>query len=106
MTAVEIITSREKRRHWTRAEKMRWILALSEPEANASEVARRAGVSTSLLYRWRQQLAAAGNGAAFVPVMMSATAGERTSSEVSRGTMTIAFGANVRVTIEGAPDEA
>jgi transposase len=56
MTAVEIITSKEKRRYWTRAEKMRWVLALSEPDANASDVARRAGVSTSLLYRWRQQL--------------------------------------------------
>ena len=60
MTAIEVITSREKRRYWTRAEKMRWVLALNEPEANASDVARRAGVSTSLLYRWRQQLAAAG----------------------------------------------
>jgi transposase-like protein len=85
MTAVEIITSKEKRRYWTRAEKMRWILALNEPDANASDVARRAGVSTSLLYRWRQQLAAAGDGPAFVP---------------------IAFGARFRLTVEGAPDEA
>jgi hypothetical protein len=37
---------------------------------------------------------------------MSASAAERTSSEVASGTMTIAFGAKVRVTIEGAPDEA
>jgi transposase len=103
MTAVEIITSRERRRHWTRAEKMRWILALNEPDANASDVARRAGVSTSLLYRWRQQLAAAGDCPAFA---VSAAAAERPSSELRRGTMTIGFGANVRLTIEGAPDEA
>jgi transposase len=106
MTAVEIIRSREKRRHWTRAEKMRWILALNEPDANASDVARRAGVSTSLLYRWRQQLAAAGDWPAFVPIAVSAAAAERPSSELRRGTMMIAFGANVRLTIEGAPDEA
>jgi len=85
---------------------MRWILALNEPDANAWDVARRAGVSTSLLYRWRQQLAAAGDGPAFVPIAVSAAAAERPSSEPSRGTMTIAFGANVRLTIEGAPDEA
>ena len=56
MAHVEVITSGEKRRYWTRAEKMRWVLALNEPNANASDVARNAGVSTSLLYRWRQQL--------------------------------------------------
>jgi transposase len=104
MTAVEIITSKEKRRYWARAEKMRWVLALSEPDANASDVARRAGVSTSLLYRWRQQLAAVEDRSAFVPVAVSAPAAERSSSELGGGTMTIAFGENVRLTIEGAPD--
>jgi transposase len=106
MTTVEVITSKEKRRYWTRAEKMRWILALNEPDANASDVARRADVSTSLLYRWRQQLAAAGDGPAFVPVAVSAAAAERgPSSEPRRGTMTITFSGSVRLTIEGAPDE-
>jgi len=103
--AVEIITSKEKRRYWTRAEKMRWIAALNEPDANASDVARRAGVNTSLLYRWRQQLAAAEGDPEFVPVMLSA-AMERPSCGQGGGTLTIAFGANVRVTIEGAPDGA
>ena len=106
MTAIEIITSKEKRRYWTRAEKMRWVLALNEPDANASDVARRAGVNTSLLYRWRQQLAAAEDRPAFVPVAVSAPAPERPSSDFVHGTMTITFGANVRLTIEGAPDEA
>ncbi|MBV8744280.1 MAG: transposase [Xanthobacteraceae bacterium] len=106
MTAVEIITSREKRRYWTRAEKMRWVLALNEPDANASDVARRVGVSTSLLYRWRQQLAAGGNGPTFIPVAVSSAAAGHPSSDLRRGTMTVAFGGNVRLTIEGAPDEA
>jgi transposase len=106
MATVEVITSKEKRRYWTRAEKMRWVLALNESDANASDVARRAGVSTSLLYRWRQQLAAAKKCLAFAPVTVSAPASERSSSELGRGTMTIAFGATVRLTIEGAPDAA
>jgi transposase len=105
MTTVEVITSKEERRYWTRAEKMRWILALNEPDANGSDVARRAGVSTSLLYRWRQQLTAAGDGHAFVPVAMSAAAERALSSEARRGTMTITFSGSVRLTIEGAPDE-
>jgi transposase len=106
MTPVEIITSREKRRSWTRAEKMHWVVALNEPDANVSDLARRAGVSTSLLYRWRQQLVAAEDRPSFVPVAVSAPAAEHPSSELGRGTMTIAFGANVRLMIEGAPDEA
>jgi len=36
MSAIEIITSNEKRRYWTRAEKRRWVLALEAPDANAS----------------------------------------------------------------------
>ena len=76
---------------------MRWILALNEPDANASDVARRACVSTSLLYRWRQQLAAAGDGPAFIPIAVRAAAAERPSADPSRGTMTIAFGQGISV---------
>jgi hypothetical protein len=51
-------------------------------------------------------LAAVEDRSAFVPVAVSAPAAERSSSELGRGTMTIAFGENVRLTIEGAPDDA
>jgi transposase len=100
MSAIEIITSSEKRRYWTRAEKRRWVLALSEPGANASDLARGAGVSTSLLYRWRQQLAAR-EVPAFIPI---AVAPDAATCEAPRAAITIAFGANLRLTIEGAPD--
>jgi len=71
MSAIEIITSNEKRRYWTRAEKRRWVLALEAPDANASDLARSAGISTSLLYRWRQQLAASRDVPAFAIVIGS-----------------------------------
>jgi transposase len=54
--AVEVITSVERRRHWSRAEKERIVAAAMEPGAVASEVARAAGIHTSQLFRWRQQL--------------------------------------------------
>ena len=54
--AVEVITSVERRRRWSRAEKERIVAAAMEPGAVASEVARAAGIHTSQLFRWRQQL--------------------------------------------------
>ena len=54
--AVEVITSVERRRRWSRAEKERIVAAALEPGAVASEVARAAGIHASQLFRWRQQL--------------------------------------------------
>ena len=80
------------------------MAALMEPGANASEVAKRAGIDRSLLYRWRQQLAASQDGLpAFVPVTVAPTAPEP-EPVAKRAAITIAFGANVRMTIEGSPD--
>lgn len=54
--AVEVITSVQRRRRWSTAEKERIVAAALEPGAVASEVARAAGIHTSQLFRWRQQL--------------------------------------------------
>jgi transposase-like protein len=42
-TQVEVITSVQRRRSWSRAEKERIVAAAMEPGAVASEVARAAG---------------------------------------------------------------
>jgi transposase len=52
---VEVITSVQRRRRWSRAEKERIVAAALEPGANASAVAREAGIHASQLFRWRQQ---------------------------------------------------
>src|SRR4029077_8868773 len=51
---VEVITSVQRRRRWTRAEKERIVAAAMAPGAVASEVARAAGVFASQVFRWRQ----------------------------------------------------
>jgi transposase len=103
MNRIEVITSVERRRRWSRSEKEAWVAALMEPGANATEVAKQAGVDRSLLYRWRQQLAASRDDApAFVPVTVAPSMPEPVSP---RAAITIAFGASVRVTIEGSPDQ-
>ena len=53
---IEVITGRERRRRWT-AEQKREIAAESlQPGISPVMVARRYGISSGLLYTWRQQL--------------------------------------------------
>jgi transposase-like protein len=51
---VEVITSVQRRRHWSRAEKERIVTAAMEPGAVASEVARAPGIYVNQLFRWRR----------------------------------------------------
>ena len=115
MNRVEVITSVERRRRWSMAEKARLVAAMDEPDAVVTEIARAAGVDVSLLYRWRRQLAATREAPAFAPLMVAFDASEPESAiaPVSPSTpspaptsITVAFGAQVRMTIEGAPDAA
>jgi transposase len=56
MARVEVITSVQRRRRWSMRNKQRIVAAALEPGAVASEIARRAGIHTSQLFRWRRQL--------------------------------------------------
>jgi len=116
MDRVEIITSVERRRRWSAAEKARLVAAMDEPGAVVTDIARREGVVASLLYRWRRQFAAERETAAFVPVRVAADLDETAAVTALLGvspptpaptsSITIAFGDEVRVVIEGAPDAA
>ena len=57
---VEVITSIQRRRRWTAAEKERLVTACLEPGAVISAITRQAGVHPSQLYGWRRQLCAPG----------------------------------------------
>jgi transposase len=52
---VEIVTRGEARRSYTPDEKARLLTEAAEPGARVLLVARRHGVSPSLVYRWRRQ---------------------------------------------------
>ena len=92
MTAVEVITTVERRRRWSREEKLRMVAESAQPGRTASQVAREHGIAAGQLFTWRRQLLSeaiasgvAGDG--FVPVEIareraaafhaSAGAGER-----------------------------
>ena len=55
-TPVRLCYHVQRRRRWSRSEKERIVTAALESGAVASEVARAAGIHTSQLFRWRQQL--------------------------------------------------
>src|SRR5258706_4523679 len=53
---VEIITSVERRRRWSTAEKHQLVSASLEPGASVSAVARAAGIHPGQVYGWRGQV--------------------------------------------------
>jgi transposase len=70
---VEVITSVQRRRHWTTEEKVRIVEETYLPDNSVSIVARRHGISANQLFTWRRLMArgaftAAGAGEEVVPV--------------------------------------
>jgi transposase len=100
---VEVITSVERRRRWSSAEKQRLVAASLEPGASVSGIAREAGIHPGQLYGWRRQLRVASQlrfaAVRIVPDMAQAGAS-------GGGTIEIEFATGVRMRITGAVDPA
>jgi transposase len=60
---VEVITSVQRRRRWSVAEKIRLVEETLQPGMSVSFVARTHGLSPSLLFKWRQRMAEGGREA-------------------------------------------
>jgi len=76
---VEVITSDQRRRRWSAAEKQALVRRTYEPGMSVSLVARQEGVSASLLFQWRKldrqgALVAVSAGEAVVPASELAAA--------------------------------
>jgi transposase len=106
-TQVEVITSVQRRRSWSRSEKERIVTAAMEPGAVASEVARAAGIHVSQLFRWRQQLCERSPvPAAFNPVALTPEPESALGPPVAEraGVIEIEFATGGRMRITGAVD--
>jgi len=83
---IEVITSVERRRRWSREDKERLVAVCFEPDAVISEIARAAGIHVSQLFRWRKELCRieepTSDTATLVPVIVSEAAS--TVSPLSR----------------------
>ena len=112
---VEVLDGVERRRRWSRDEKMRILAESLEPGATAAEVARRNDVSPSLLFAWRRQARfPATASATMVPVMIAEPAGaglaaptkaRRTRGPAKeRGLIEIDLGGGRRVRVDAGVD--
>ncbi|HEX3411223.1 MAG TPA: transposase [Stellaceae bacterium] len=101
-----MITSVQRRRRWPRGEKERIVAAALAPGAVASEVARAAGIHTSQLFRWRQQLCdpAPTGSAGFSPVAIVPEAAAAPAAAASTIEIELAGGTRMRIT--GSADPA
>src|SRR5450631_3568116 len=70
MSRMTLITGAERRRRWSLEERARILAALEEPGAVVAEVARRADVCTSLVYKWRREARGAADGCGFAQVIV------------------------------------
>ena len=101
--AIEVITSVQRRRRWSRVEKERIVAATLEPGAVASEVAREAGIHASQLFRWRQELCLPASSPAFSPVaVLPASAVASPPLAETAGVIEIEFPTGGRMRITGA----
>jgi transposase len=60
---VEVITSVQRRRRWSAAEKLRLVEEAMQPGSSVSIVARQAGVAPSQLFGWRRRMLEGGQAA-------------------------------------------
>jgi transposase len=113
--AVEVITSVQRRRRWSRAEKERIVASAIAPGAVASEVARAAGIHASQLFRWRQELCdrapipATFNSVVVTPergALSAASPASAVSCTEPPGVIEIEFAGGGRMRITGAVDAA
>ena len=110
---IEVITSVERRRRWSREEKERLVAATLEPGTSVSEIARSAGIHVSQLFRWRKQLCevAAPSVPQLVPVKIAAVPSEPpieprpvSRSRRKASMVTIELGGGRRVRVESDVD--
>jgi transposase len=103
MANVEVLAGPERRRRWSSEQKQAIVAAAFAPGAVVREVARRADVTASLVYRWRRHLRAAGNG--FARVLVAPT-GDGFAAPAPMPVIEIEFAGHVRARIAASASPA
>jgi transposase len=97
MASMVVMSGPERRRRWSEDQKRVILAAADEPGASVSEVARRADICTSLIYRWRHERCEA---AGFVPAVLVDDAPTEASVARSGSTaMVVELSGGARVSI-------
>jgi transposase len=104
----EILTQPERRRRWTSEQKLALVTETLRPGASPTQIARRYGISTGLLYTWRR-LAREGElslvpvsapTAEFVPVEIVPEAAVPGEDDIGAGIMVIELPGERRVRVD------
>jgi transposase len=85
MGRMTLITGGERRRRWSAEERAQILAAIEEPGAVVAEVARRADICTSLVYKWRREARGGAAACGFAQVIVNdpaAVASRSGASEV------------------------
>ena len=107
---VEVLGGVERRRRWSRDDKMRILEETLAPAAVVTEIARRHGIATSLVFTWRRRArlaTAASAGPRLVPVQVAAAESIRSieapaamPARKRRGLIEIELGDGKRVSVD------
>jgi|SRR5579872_2852943 len=117
---VEVLDGVERRRRWSREDKVRIVEETLAPGAKVSEVARRHGISASLVFTWRRQSRVnqelAPVAPRFAAVQVSEVSSEAANSSTSGqaragsggrgGLIEISLGGGRRVRVDASVDAA
>jgi transposase len=104
----EILTQPERRRRWTSEQKLALVAEMLRPGASPTQVARRYGISTGLLYTWHR-LAREGElslvpvapaAVEFVPVEIVPEAAMQRAESSGAGVMLIELPGERRVRVD------
>src|SRR4249919_2535924 len=106
---VAVLGGVERRRRWSRDDKMRIIEETLAPGAVVTEIARRHGIATSLVFTWRRRArlaTVASAGPRLVPVQVAATESVQSiqapaiPARKRRGVIEIEIGDGKRVSVD------
>jgi transposase len=107
MRSVEVITSVERRRRWSRDEKLRIVAESARPGGTALQVAREHGIAPGQLFTWRRQLLseALASGIAgddFVPVQIVRSAATPTPTSAGERAIEIRLASGIVIAVSNA----
>ena len=99
MSQVTLLTGPERRRRWSEEDRLRILAAALAPGAVVKDVARQYDVSTSLIYKWKREMAPVESGLpVFAPaVVVGEPASGPTFSDAAAITVILIRGVEVRI---------
>jgi transposase len=105
-----LIITADTRRRWSTEEKRAIVEEVSPGTRSVSRVARRHGISPSLLFRWRRELAGGDRGQvppagpAFIPIALPAPAEAQSSQRDRSGIIEIELPGGLRIRVDASVD--